>query len=384
MSALFHLLNRRRFVRYLSYALSIIAAEARIAQATSGRQNSAEVLALQTISAQMVSSGMPLRRSAILGTTFSQLQCRYLDLDYRQTFRQICQLGFDRIRLCCYWNEIEPRERHFDFKALDWLLEEAERHQIGVILAVGMKVPRWPEFHFPEWLSERYETGAGRTSLDQRSPAVADHTLRFVDAVVKHTRHAAAIQYWQIENEPFTHLEITGGRFLSPNFVKQETELVRRLALPQQKILLTGSITLPFADFQQDELALQECIAAADAVGINVYSKVPMGQTRYYIEPQPAFWQTLQVWQTRLQQSQKEAWIAEAQAEPWEPNQLVATNGILHPSSSPQQALALVHQLVNLNYGAILLWGCEYWYWHRQQGRLFWWEAMQKLVQAAS
>ncbi len=121
----------------------------------------------------------------------------------------------------------------------------------------------------------------------------------------------------------------------------------------------------------------------ADAVGINVYSKVPAGQTRYYIEPQPAFWQTLQTWCTQLQQHRKEAWIAEAQAEPWEPNQLVATKGILHPSSSPQQAVDLVHQLVGLQYRAILLWGCEYWYWHRQQGRSFWWDAMQKLVQAA-
>ncbi|MBD1841842.1 hypothetical protein H6F89_00125, partial [Cyanobacteria bacterium FACHB-63] len=30
-----------------------------------------------------------------LGTTFSQLQCSYLGLDYQETFRQLCDLGFD-------------------------------------------------------------------------------------------------------------------------------------------------------------------------------------------------------------------------------------------------------------------------------------------------
>lgn len=316
------------------------------------------------------------------GTTFSQLQCRYLELDYQTAFRQIAALRFDWLRLCCYWNEIEPQANQFDFTILDWLLEECERCGIKVILAVGMKVPRWPEFHFPDWLSDRYETGSGKTPLDFRSPAVAEQTLRFVEAVVHHTRQASAIHYWQIENEPFTRLEITGGRFLSADFVQQEVHLLRQLIHPHQKILLTGAITLPFGNAAVDEVAFQECLSLADAVGINVYSKVPIGQSCFYIEPHASFWKTLQSWQTRLQTSNKAAWIAEAQAEPWEPHQLVPTKGIFHPSSSPQRAADLVQKLVALRYQTILLWGCEYWYWHLQQGRPFWWEAMQQLIQA--
>jgi hypothetical protein len=307
-----------------------------------------------------------------LGTTFSQLQCRYLELNYQTAFRQIAALQFDWIRLCCYWNEIEPQPTQFDFTTLDWLLEECERWGVKVILAVGMKVPRWPEFHFPDWLIERYETGSGKTPLDHRSPAVAEQTLRFVETVVNHARHSSAIQYWQIENEPFTRLDITGGRFLSDQFVQQEVRLLRQLIRPHQKILLTGSITLPFANSAADEAAFQCCLTMADAVGFNVYSKVPIGQSSFYIEPHPSFWKTLQSWQTRLQSTGKAAWIAEAQAEPWEPHQLVPTKGIFHPSSSPQRAADLVQKLVALNYQTILLWGCEYWYWHWQHGRPFW------------
>lgn len=317
-----------------------------------------------------------------LGTTFSQLQCRYLELDYQTAFRQIAALGFDWLRLCCYWNEIEPKPHQFDFTTLDWLLEECERCGVKVILAVGMKVPRWPEFHFPTWISERHETGSGNTPLDARSPTVADYTLRFVEAVVNHTRTAAPIQYWQIENEPFTRLEITGGRFLSNEFVRQEVCLIRQLTAPHQKILLTGSVALPFANAAEDEAAFQECLSLADAVGLNVYSKVPIGQSCLYLEPHAAFWKTLQSWQTRLCEAGKAAWIAEAQAEPWEPDQLVATKGIFHPSSSPQRAAALVRKLTALHYQTILLWGCEYWYWHLQQGRPFWWKAMRHLIEA--
>lgn len=361
MSFIFPFLNHKRLTRYFAYTLALLS-----------RNSATHASALP----------IPLQRPRHLGTTFSQRQCDYLNLDYRHAFRQISRLGFDAVRLCSYWNEIEPEENQFDFTHLDWLLEESERQGLKVILAVGMKVPRWPEFHFPQWLSDRYETGAGKTPLDQRSPAVAAYGLRFVETVVTHTRNAAAIQYWQIENEPFTHLEITGGRFLSHAFVQQEVEQVRQLALPHQKILLTGSITLPFADFPEDEAAFQVCLAAADAIGINVYSKVPLAQSSYYLEPEPAFWQTLQLWQTQLKVHHKEAWIAEAQAEPWEPNQLVAVNGIHHSSSSPQQAIQLVQQLVTLGYRTILLWGCEYWYWHEQEGRPFWWQTMQQLIQA--
>lgn len=325
---------------------------------------------------------LPAGQTLAWGTTFSQLQCRYLGLDYRDAFRQICNLGFKQIRLCSYWNEIEPQQNQYDFSILDWLLEESEQRGIGVILAVGMKVPRWPEFHFPEWLSQRYDTGPSEIAVDQRSPAIAEHTIRFVDAVVNHMRHASAIRYWQIENEPFTHLEITGGRFLSSEFVKQEVELVRSLALPQHKILLTGSISLPLANVTEDEVAFQDCLSLADAVGINVYSKVPIGQSQYYLEPQPPFWQTLQTWQSQIVARGKAAWIAEAQAEPWEPNQLVALQGIYHPSCSPAQATALVQRLSTLGYGTILLWGCEYWYWHERQGRSFWWRAMRRLLQS--
>jgi hypothetical protein len=320
------------------------------------------------------------QRPQYLGTTFSPLQCYYLGLDYQKAFQEICQLGLDRIRLGAYWNEIERSPGQYDFTTLDWLLEEAAKHNIAVALAVGMKVPRWPEFHFPQWVIDRYDTGSGDRALDLRSPAVADLSLKFVDAVAKHCRYSQAVQYWQIENEPFTRLEIAGGRFLSPQFVKQEVGLIRSHLWRSQKVLLTNAIHLPTPKLNEDLPAFQDSLETADAVGFNVYTKVPAGNSGRYLEPQSAFWDQLQNWQQEIVRSGREAWIAEAQAEPWEPQQLVAKNKLDYPSASPRRMKQLVDTLARANYSTVLLWGSEYWYWQKTQGRNLWWWTVREMT----
>lgn len=316
-----------------------------------------------------------------IGTTFSQLQCQYIDLDYQEAFRHICSLGLKRIRLCSYWHEIEPIDNSFDFTTLDWLLDESHRQGIEVILTVGMKAPRWPEFHFPDWLAAQHDTSVTSEPIDHNA-AIAYYALRFVHKVIEHSRHAPNLKYWQVENEPFTQLEITAGRYLSYDFVRQEVELVRTLAMPEQKLLLTNAITLPEASSNEDDRAFQESLSLADAVGINVYTQVPDGNSSHYLQPLPSYWYKLNAWQQQLTTSGKEAWISEAQAEPWEPNHLVALDAVQYPSSSPQQTSGLVNLLVDLGYHSILLWGCEYWYWHQQNGRDRWWNTVEQLSEA--
>jgi hypothetical protein len=307
-----------------------------------------------------------------------------MGLDFRAAFRAIAALGLNRIRLGAYWNVIQKQPNQWDFSELDWLLDQCQTHGIEVALAVGMKVPRWPEFHFPQWVSDRGDTGAGEQALDQRSPIVARLALAFIQTVVEHYQTAPAVKYWQIENEPFTRLEIAGGRYLSPEFVQKEVAVVRSLMRSDQKILLTNAIHLPTPKLTEDQPALLDSIKTADAVGINVYTKVPTGAPGVYLEPSRAFWQTLQSWQQTMQQNQREAWIAEAQAEPWEAQQLVAMTKAEYPSATPQRMRSLVAQLTQANYSTVLLWGCEYWYWQRQQGRNLWWWTVQQLAQAQS
>ena len=321
-----------------------------------------------------------IKRPQKLGTTFSQLQCGYLGINYQDAFEHICSLGFNLIRLCSYWSEIERAPHSFDFTVLDWLLSTAEKHSIDVVLTVGMKAPRWPEFHFPDWIRDRYNTSSAGHPVDA-NPALADLTLNFTQAVMNHTRSSPCIKYWQVENEAFNTPDVAAGRCLSYDFVQREVALARTLALAGQPIVLTNGISLAPVDFSKaDERAFKQSLSLADAVGMNVYTKT---QTflGIYQTPFPVFWRKLANWRTSLINAGKEAWITEAQAEPWEYNTLVATARNAYPSSSPQSATDAAITLGQLEYNPVFLWGCEYWYWQKVNERTNWWQAIERLIQ---
>lgn len=322
-----------------------------------------------------------IKRPPKLGTTFSQLQCSYLGIDYQKAFEHICSLGFNTIRLCAYWSEIERAPNTFDFSTLDWLLGTAEKHSIDVVLTVGMKAPRWPEFHFPDWVKERCDTSNTGQPLDAND-ALADHTLNFVLAVMQHTKDAQGITSWQIENEAFNRPDVAAGRFLSYEFVQREVALARALARPGQRVVLTNGISLSPLDFSQDdERAFQQSLSLADAVGINVYSKIGTFLPGMYETPFPVYWRKLANWRDSLKSAGKAAWITEAQAEPWEYKSLVAIGRAGYPSASPQSATDLAITLGQLEYNPVFLWGCEYWYWQKVNGRNNWWAGLQQFIQ---
>ncbi len=319
-----------------------------------------------------------MMRPAQLGTTFSQLQCKYLGIDYREAYRQIATLGFDIVRLCAYWNEIEPQEGEYHFEALDWLLEATRKDSLAVVLAIGAKAPRWPEFHFPAWIEERHNTTQTSAPLDSDA-GLAERTLTFIARVVEHARTAPNIRYWQVENEALNRLEVARRRYLSRAFVAREVAAVRSLAIDEQAVMLTNSVSMLPIDAGHDRVAFESSLAMADVVGLNVYTKVPLGP-RVYLQPLPLYWCKLSSWRQKAAEQGKALWIAEAQAEPWEWNRLTATERLEYPSTSPTAAVALVTELAQRGFESVLLWGCEYWYWHRKQGSDTWWQAVTRLV----
>ncbi len=326
---------------------------------------------------------MNVTRPSKLGTTFSQFQCKNLGLDYKETYREISTIGFDVIRLCAYWNEIEQDEGVFNFETLDWLIEASQKSSLEIVLAVGMKVPRWPEFHFPKWIEQTHNTTQTSHPLDSDS-RLADHALSFVDRVVEHTRGVSNIRYWQIENEALNKPGVARGRYLSRDFLQKEIDIVRPKINSQQKIMLTNAVSLlpiDTGDTGHDERVFEDSVTLADAVGINVYAKEPLGP-EFYLQPSPAYWRKVAKWRQRLDDLKKEAWVAEAQAEPWEWNKLIITEKLEYPSTSPDAATALATKLAQLGYKSVLLWGCEYWYWHKKQGSNTWWNAVTKLIES--
>ncbi|MGB3057494.1 MAG: beta-galactosidase [Candidatus Omnitrophota bacterium] len=309
----------------------------------------------------------PLR----IGTTFSPVQTGYLDMDWKETYLSILDQGFDIIRLGAYWNEIEKKEGVYDFSRLDWQINKARDKGIPVVLTVGMKAPRWPEYFIPEWVLEKSKLPFG--SDVSRDAFLRGKTLEFIKKTVNRYKNEKIVRYWQVENEPLNRI---GEKhwIIGLSFLKQEVDLVRSLDKTRRPVVLTAT-TYPnkILRFVWRLLLrhdpVSESMKIGDILGLNVYPVV--GQDLFGLKFY--FWTTRRernVYFSRLmhlvKEKGKEAWIMELQAEPWEPGHLAYKGKERPPTGRPGELPDLFREFSSLGYNTIFLWGAEYWL-HRQK-----------------
>ncbi|MBI2038447.1 MAG: beta-galactosidase, partial [Candidatus Nealsonbacteria bacterium] len=90
------------------------------------------------------------------GVNFSQKQAENLGLDWRRAYLALIDdLKTKDIKLATYWDLIEPEEGKYNFEDLDWQVKTAQDKGVNLLLVIGMKTPRWPECHIPEWVKSR-------------------------------------------------------------------------------------------------------------------------------------------------------------------------------------------------------------------------------------
>jgi hypothetical protein len=151
--------------------------------------------------AALVAPGAPQPRTEPLsvGFTFSQQQAAYLDIGSDEAYEGLIQLEPAVVRLAAYWNSVEPSPGTYDFTALDWLVAHTPP-TTKIVLSLGMKAPRWPEYFIPTWLEQANELPDEARVSDDADLQMA--LPRYIRAVVEHYRDSPAIAYWQVENEP--------------------------------------------------------------------------------------------------------------------------------------------------------------------------------------
>jgi GH35 family endo-1,4-beta-xylanase len=311
------------------------------------------------------------------GTTFSQIQCSYLKIDYQETLSAILDLPLKYIRVCAYWNEIEPEQGRYNYEVLDTIINTIAKTNKKIVLAVGMKSPRWPEFHFPHWAKQKYNTNLAHIPIDSQA-GLSNDAHEFILNVITRYKDNKSITHLQIENEAFNNFSFTGNKFISYTFVRRAVVAARSLC-PEKKILLSNAINLaPFDWHKTYSNAFEKNLTIADAIGINVYTKVPINLNKY-AQPTLLYWRKLSKWNKKMIDLGIERWITEAQSEPWEYQSAVHTDKESYPSASPERTKNLIKKLETIGYQTILLWGCEYWYWNKKQGRGDWWTSIMLL-----
>jgi len=282
------------------------------------------------------------------GLTFSKKQAQALGFNWREVYVSIFDdLGVKKVRLLAYWNEIENKEGEFFWQDLDWQINEAAKRQAEIVVAVGARLPRWPECHLPDWTKGRLKA------------QVENKTLDYIAETIKRYKDNKSIVAWQIENEPFLSHFGDCPKF-DKKFLDQEIALAR--SFDSRPIIVTDS----------GELSLWLGAARrADIFGTTMYLDTYSKFFRSYIHYPlaPGFFRFKKNL-VSLFAKPKDWLVIELQAEPWGPRPY---QDLSQADRDRTMNLAKFKNIIQFSRKAgfreFYLWGAEWWYWELKQGR---------------
>ncbi|PIR85430.1 hypothetical protein COU15_00645 [Candidatus Kaiserbacteria bacterium CG10_big_fil_rev_8_21_14_0_10_45_20] len=293
--------------------------------------------------------GGPNDNQVSYGVTFSKFRTDELKLDWREVYDALVyEMGVKKFRFVAHWHTVEPQEGTYDFSVLDHQMRVAEEVGADVILAVGRRLPSWPECHEPEWVSTK--------TKEERNA----YQLRYVTAVVERYKNSPALLMWQVENEPF----IVGYAYehcgeTDTVFLEKEIALVKTLD-PHHPVLLTAS----------GELGVWNgTYKKADVFGTTLYRSVWSGEFNMYITypTTPSFFRAKRKLTELLVGEKKPVIIAELASEPW-------PKGAIIDTPLEEQLRRMNVDLFNktltfasrTNFSQQYLWGAEWWYYLKE------------------
>lgn len=311
------------------------------------------------------------------GVTFSSKFSKELGLDWKENFKAVIfDLRPKKIRLIAYWDDIEKEEDEFDFSDLDWQMDMAHRAGIKVVLAVGMKVPRWPECHVPLWAQNQKSPPWADPPLAEKIKIQSD-LIEYVKKVVERYKNNPSLIMWQVENEPF--LWFGKCPEISKDFLDEEIALVKSVD-PGRPVLITDG----------GEFGLwYKAAAKSDVFGTTMYRKVfprfigPIfGVIEYPILP--SFFRLKEKIIRNLSAvGQKKFIVSELQAEPWGPELLPYLSYEEQKKIfNPEYFSETINFAKETGFDEYYLWGAEWWFWLKEKkGDPAIWNEVRELIE---
>lgn len=294
------------------------------------------------------------------GLTFSPLVLKDMNLDWRTAFTEMLDdLSVKRLRLVAYWPMVEPTKDNYDFTDLDWQIDQASQRGAKIILAVGARLPRWPECHYPQWYN------------DENPAEQKQQLLSYLEQVIRRYNDNPAITAWQIENEPFL---IGFGECPKLNIKLLDQEIALARSLTKKPLVITDSgelsVWLPAAK-------------RADIFGTSIYRHTYSKNLRRYITypMTPSFFR-IKTKLTELFTKTKDIIVIEMQAEPW------GRKAYFTLSQAERERTMNMTKLQDMlefgrqsGFQTIYLWGVEWWYWEKQiNNNSDYWQFMKNLL----
>ncbi len=292
------------------------------------------------------------------GVNFSQKHAKNLGLDWKETYLALLDdLEANHLKVAAHWDLLEPEKNKYYFEDLDWQIKTAEEKGAKLLLVIGMKTPRWPECHIPEWAK-------GLTEEEQQ-----ERILNLVKEIVLRYRGRVSVWAWQVENEPF--FPFGECPRVDKNFLKKEIDLVKSLDSSHPIVISDsgeGSFWIRAAKF-------------GDIVGTTMYKRVWFHQVGIYVHypfPPTFYWRKAQIIKKIFD---KKVIVVELQAEPWGPKLLYDS-----PIEEQEKTMNLEQFQKNVEFARktgfdrFYFWGAEWWYWMKEkQNQPEIWEEAKKL-----
>jgi len=211
------------------------------------------------------------------------------------------------------------------------------------VLAIGRRLPRWPECHIPLWAQDK--------SWDEQK----EYLREYLKVLVERYKDNHTVEYWQVENEPFLTIyakEECGS--LDKDFLDEEIALVHELD-PDRPVLVTDSGNLG---------TWIGAYRRGDSFGTSVYVHLwneKTGPIKIALPPEAYIAKSKIMGRVF---GKKEAILIELSAEPWLNKPIAETDIELQLSRMNVDKFEhIISYARETRFEKQYLWGAEWWYW---------------------
>jgi hypothetical protein len=275
--------------------------------------------------------------------------------------------GARHVRLSVQWDQVEPREGEYDFTLTDALLETAHENGAAVLLTVGVKAQRHPEYYIPTWALEGLDLPDGSVITD--NALLRERALHMVDAVVAHVAPSPAIEAWGADNEPYVPSHRAHLWRLGRDFVQAEVALIHKHDAQERPVVINQAQHHLWDTYPRErEWILED----ADVFATSFYpfrNHELFGRRLVLAIPELApLHPNYAAHRREAHDHGREYWITELQAEPWadaDMHEISPTSP--SPNLSPAKFEKSVEYARRTGADRVYLWGAEWWLYQRER-----------------
>ncbi len=292
--------------------------------------------------------------------------------------RVLEETGARYVRLSVEWSQVEPVEGRYDFRLVDALLAEAEGHGASVLLTVGMKGQRHPEYYIPDWALAEGRPPWG--AVIERDSELGQRTLAMVRATVAHVAASPAIDSWGADNEPYVTSRRADRWALSRELVQAEVAAIRE-ADPGKR-----PVSIGHAQIFAGDTRWRGIIEDGDAMAVSIY---PFRNG--HLAGRPMIFPIMEMgpltpnfpYHAREAAAAGAAfWITEMQAEPWAEGDIrLFTPSKPSPNLDAGKFRRSIDYARRTGASRVYLWGSEWWlFTEERQGDSRWMELGRAVI----